>query len=498
MTAAARPRVLSVAGTDPTGGAGVQADLKSFAAHGAYGMAVVTALVAQNTRGVRDVLVPDVGFLRAQLDAVSDDVTVDAVKVGMLATAAVADTVHDWLALHRPPFVVLDPVMVASSGDRLLDDDAVAAVRRLLGVADVVTPNLPELAVLAGEPVAGTWADAVQQASRLARATGVAVLVKGGHLPGVESPDALVDRERVVELPGARVVTTSTHGTGCSLSAALAALRPRRPDWVSAARDAKRWLGGAIAAGEALRVGSGHGPVDHFHHAPSLGLPVFTDEVGDTLAAACAQSLAQPLVRGLADGSLPADAFVEQLHQDAIYLTAYSRVLARASSLAPSGEAQEFFARGAHSSLAVERSLHETYLARAAVRPSSPPSAVTRAYVDHLAAVAAHGSYAEVVAAVLPCYWVYAEVGVALLATADAVPGHPYRDWVATYGSAPFTDHAAHACRLADAAAQHADPATRERMVAAFDASCRHEVAFFGQVTVAVTGKQRPVVLAVP
>ncbi|MFC4614900.1 bifunctional hydroxymethylpyrimidine kinase/phosphomethylpyrimidine kinase [Cellulomonas algicola] len=488
-----RPRVLSVAGTDPTGGAGIQADLKSFAAHGAYGMAVVTALVAQNTHGVRDVLVPDVAFLRAQLDAVSDDVTVDAVKIGMLATAAVADEVGDWLARHRPPFVVLDPVMVATSGDRLLDDDAVAAVRRLLAVADVVTPNLPELAVLADEPVARTWPEAVQQATRLASAAGVAVLVKGGHLPGVESPDALVEGGRVVELPGARVASTSTHGTGCSLSAALAALRPRRPDWASAARDAKRWLGGAIAAGEALRVGSGHGPVDHFHHAPALGLPVFTDEVGGILAAACAASLEQPFVRGLADGGLPWDAFVEQLHQDALYLTAYSRVLARASTLAPSAEAQEFFARGAHSCLAVERSLHETYLARASVRPSSPPSAVTRAYVDHLAAVAAHGSYAEVVAAVLPCYWVYAEVGVTLLAQADAVPGHPYRDWVATYGSAPFTEHAAHACRLADAAAQHVDPATRERMIAAFDASCRHEVAFFGQVAVVATDPGRQV-----
>ncbi|WP_343035517.1 TenA family protein [Cellulomonas septica] len=226
---------------------------------------------------------------------------------------------------------------------------------------------------------------------------------------------------------------------------------------------------------------------------PGLGLPSFTDEVAGALAAACAASLEQPLVRGLADGSLPFEAFAEQLHQDALYLTAYSRVLARASALAPTADAQEFFARGAHSCLAVERSLHETYLARAAVRPTTPPSAVTRAYVDHLAAVAAHGSYAEVVAAVLPCYWVYAEVGVALLAEADAVPGHPYRDWVATYGSAPFTDHAAHACRLADAAVQHADPVTRERMVAAFDASCRHEVAFFGQVAVVAADPGRPV-----
>ncbi|MDC7123005.1 bifunctional hydroxymethylpyrimidine kinase/phosphomethylpyrimidine kinase [Cellulomonas fimi] len=491
-----RPRVLSIAGTDPTGGAGIQADLKSFAAHGAYGMAVVTALVAQNTHGVREVRVPDVAFLRAQLDAVSDDVTVDAVKIGMLANAAVADEVGDWLTRHRPPFVVLDPVMVATSGDRLLDDDAVAAVRRLVALADVVTPNLPELAVLADEPVASTWTDAVSQAGRLSRTAGVTVLVKGGHLSGPQSPDALVDGAGVVELPGTRVATTSTHGTGCSLSAALAALRPRRRDWASAARDAKHWLGGAIAAGEALQVGSGHGPVDHLHHVPTLGLPPFTDEVDGVLVAACAESLDQPLVRGLADGTLPFEAFAEQLHQDALYLTAYSRVLARASTLAPTPDAQEFFARGAHSCLAVERSLHETYLARADVRPSTPTSAVTRAYVDHLAAVAAHGSYAEVVAAVLPCYWLYAEVGVALLARADGVPGHPYRDWVATYGSAPFTDHAAHACRLADAAAQHADPGTRSRMVAAFATSCAHEVAFFGQVAVTSVGHDEPVGVA--
>ncbi len=484
-----RPRVLSIAGTDPTGGAGVQADLKSFAAHGAYGMAVVTALVAQNTCGVRSTLVPDVAFLRAQLDAVSDDVTVDAVKIGMLATAEVAAAVGAWLTAHRPPFVVLDPVMVATSGDRLLDDDAVAAVRALVALCEVVTPNLPELAVLADEPVATTWPDAVAQAGRLARRTGVTVLVKGGHLhatgsgpTAVGSPDALVDATSVIDLPGERVATTSTHGTGCSLSAALAALRPARPDWASAAREAKAWLAGAIAAGAALRVGGGHGPVDHFHHAPGLGARAFSDEVAGALADATRDSLAVPFVRRLADGSLPSDAFATQLHQDALYLVEYSRVLARAAQLAPGGVAQEFFARGAHACLAVERSLHESYLARAHVRPTGPASPVTRAYVDHLAAVAAHGSYAEVVAAVLPCYQVYAQVGVALLALAADVEGHPYRDWVATYGTAPFTDHAALAGRLADDAARYVDPSTRARMVAAFATSCRHEVAFFGQV----------------
>ena len=197
---ASRVRVLSVAGTDPTGGAGVQADLKSFAAHGAYGMAVVTALVAQNTHGVRDVHVPDVAFLRAQLDAVGDDVRVDAVKIGMLATRAVALEVGDWLARTRPPVVVLDPVMVATSGDRLLDADAEDAVRDLVRAAHLVTPNLPELGVLLREPTARTWSAALDQARRLARTRDVVVLLKGGHLGGAASPDAVVDATTVVEL----------------------------------------------------------------------------------------------------------------------------------------------------------------------------------------------------------------------------------------------------------------------------------------------------------
>lgn len=156
-----RVRALSVAGTDPTGGAGVQADLKSFAAHGAYGMAVVTALVAQNTHGVRAVHVPDVAFLRAQLDAVGDDVTVDAVKLGMLGTREVVEEVAAWLRRTRPPVVVLDPVMVATSGDRLLDAGAEQAVRALVTQADLVTPNLPELGVLLDEPRAPSWGAAV-------------------------------------------------------------------------------------------------------------------------------------------------------------------------------------------------------------------------------------------------------------------------------------------------------------------------------------------------
>ena len=267
--------MLSIAGTDPTGGAGIQADLKSFAAHGAYGMAVVTALVAQNTCGVRASHVPDVEFLRAQLDAVSDDVMIDAAKTGMLATKPVVREVRAWLAHHRPPYLVVDPVMIATSGHRLLDAGAELALRGLLDDADLVTPNLPELAALLDEQVARTWSDALEQGARLARRHDVTVLVKGGHLDGAHgrSPDAVVDRDSCVELDAARIVTTCTHGTGCALSAAVTALRPQRSGWVEAVRDAKVWLTCAIERGAALQVGRGRGPIDHFAGLPAWVVP---------------------------------------------------------------------------------------------------------------------------------------------------------------------------------------------------------------------------------
>lgn len=264
------PRVLAVAGSDPSGGAGVQADLKSIGANGGYGMAALTALTAQNTHGVRAVHVPPPAFLRAQLDAVADDVEIDAVKVGMLGDARAVAVVADWLAALREPggrpAVVLDPVMVATSGDRLLDPDAEDALRAVLPLADVVTPNLPELAVLAGEGVVPSWAGALEQGRRVAARHGVLVVVKGGHLGADGSaPDALVGPDgTLAELDGERVPTRSTHGTGCSLSSALATRFARHHDWPRALREAKEWLTAAIRGGAALGVGTGHGPVDHF------------------------------------------------------------------------------------------------------------------------------------------------------------------------------------------------------------------------------------------
>lgn len=268
MSAVPPPRVLSIAGTDPTGGAGIQADLKSIAAHRGYGMAVVTALVAQNTCGVRSVHLPPASFLTAQLEAVSDDVTVDAVKIGMLAETDQVQAVAEWLATVAPPVVVLDPVIVATSGDRLLSREAEGALEDLIPQVHLITPNVPELAVLSSTSPADSWEELLGQAHEIADRYGVAVLAKGGHLPGDTVYDTVIDpaagEEDALVVGSPRVLTSNTHGTGCSLSAAMATLRPQRETWDAALEEAKRWLTAGIEAGGELHVGRGHGPIHHF------------------------------------------------------------------------------------------------------------------------------------------------------------------------------------------------------------------------------------------
>ena len=269
MTAVA----LTVAGSDPSGGAGIQADLKTFSALGVYGTAVLTALTAQNTRGVTGVHAVPAAFVAEQLRTLLDDVTVHATKLGMLGTADVVGEVAALLAGRPAGPVVCDPVMVATSGDRLISADAVDAVRAvLLPVTDLITPNVPEAAALLDVAPATTVDELVPQATALLALGPSAVLLKGGHLGGPESVDVLVTADRVVETRRPRVATTSTHGTGCTLSSALAALAarerlaaPDRPvDWAPLLDGARDYLQAALQAGEQLGVGSGHGPVHHF------------------------------------------------------------------------------------------------------------------------------------------------------------------------------------------------------------------------------------------
>ncbi|NAZ86677.1 bifunctional hydroxymethylpyrimidine kinase/phosphomethylpyrimidine kinase [Kineococcus indalonis] len=263
---------LTVAGSDPSGGAGVQADLKTFGALDAFGTAVLTALTAQSTRGVAGVHVVPAGFVHRQLEVLLEDVQVHAAKTGMLADAAITRVVADVLGAHPAPLVV-DPVMVATSGDRLLDESAVTAVREeLVPVADLVTPNVPEAAVLLGTDPARDVDGVAAQAEELLRRTGTAVLLKGGHLGGAESVDVLAEPGGTHRLARPRLGTTSAHGTGCTLSAAIAALAARGGgapvSWLPVVQEARDYLQGALAAAGALGVGSGAGPLDHFfaHH----------------------------------------------------------------------------------------------------------------------------------------------------------------------------------------------------------------------------------------
>ena len=255
---------LSIAGSDPSGGAGIQADLKTFCALGAYGMTALTALTVQNTVGVRGVHAVPAAFVADQVDAVFEDIRVDAVKIGMLGGSEVIDAVADRLAYWRPATVVLDPVMVAKSGHRLLDDSAVASLRdRLLPAATIVTPNLPEAAVLLDEAPAASLEAMHGVAERVYGLGAAAVVLKGGHLGGPDASDVLYDGRETNVLSARRVDTANTHGTGCTLSSAIAVLEPRASTLEQAVRGAKRYLTAALEAADALGVGHGHGPVDH-------------------------------------------------------------------------------------------------------------------------------------------------------------------------------------------------------------------------------------------
>lgn len=539
------PRVLSIAGTDPSGGAGIQADLKSIAASGGYGMCVTTSLVAQNTCGVREVFTPPLEFLTAQLAAVFDDVTVDAVKIGMLGDADTIRTVRTWLSEHPVPVVVLDPVMIASSGDRLLQAEAEQALRDLVPLVNVITPNIPELAVLCEKEPAQTFDEAHEQAANLAAATGTTVIVKGGHLCGQDAGNTAVFPDGTcahVRTP--RLDSRNTHGTGCSLSSSLATRLGvellqhteaaessagekntlTSDDTHRALQWSTRWLHESIAAGAGLQVGSGegHGPVDHaararrleaaasaypWHHllattdsegnaldgtSPERLLPVSPVSAGEAVvkpagpwtAALWAaggetwrQILDLPFVRALGDGTLDEDLFSFYLDQDALYLRDYSRALATLSARADTAEAQVYWAAGAHEAIAAESQLHEGWLANRA--RLGGPSPITMGYTNFLRASAAGEDYVVGAAAILPCYWLYEEVGAVLSSQNHA--DHPYAEWLSLYGGEEFAAEVERSLAEVERAFEAASPAQRVRAARAYLSACVYEREFFDQ-----------------
>ena len=262
MTAVA----VTIAGSDSSGGAGIQADLKTFAALGVYGASAITALTAQNTRGVSAIYNVPADFIAAQIDAIFSDLAVGAVKLGMLSQIAAIEAVAAGLARHRASNIVLDPVMVASSGDRLLADDAIKVLRReLIPRALIVTPNLAEAAALTGANLARNEREMETQAREILALGARNVLIKGGHGEGADSVDLLIGQGEVVRLIAPRIATKNTHGTGCTLSSAIAAGLAKGRDLITAVQDAKTYVTAAIAGADQLKTGHGHGPLHHFY-----------------------------------------------------------------------------------------------------------------------------------------------------------------------------------------------------------------------------------------
>lgn len=258
------PIAVTIAGSDSSGGAGIEADLKTFSALGVYGAAVITAITAQNTRGVFGIHEVPAKFIAAQIDAVFADLDVDAVKIGMLPDSAAIDAVAEALDHRRPRNVVLDPVMAASSGERLMRAD-VGRLRSLLSRVRLVTPNLAEAAALVDGVPACDDGEMRAQAEKLLAQGAAAVLIKGGHRSGAESVDFLVEPGRCLRLAAPRLATKNTHGTGCTLSSAIAAGLAKGLALEAAAQQAKAYVSAALAAADRLVVGSGRGPLHHFH-----------------------------------------------------------------------------------------------------------------------------------------------------------------------------------------------------------------------------------------
>ncbi|CAI3922261.1 Hydroxymethylpyrimidine/phosphomethylpyrimidine kinase (ThiD) (PDB:1Y9X) (PUBMED:17351295) [Commensalibacter communis] len=256
--------ILTIAGTDPSGGAGIQADIKTFSALGTYAMSVITAVVAQNTQGVRSYRTMDAEFVGEQIDVVFEDITVDAVKIGMLANADIVKVVASKLKQYHVKNVVLDPVMVAKSGDPLIDETSVAAIRDiLLPQVTIVTPNIPEACVLLNKKEPISLDEMEVEAKNVLQLNPQWVLLKGGHLTGNICRDVLCDLQETYEFVGERIITKNDHGTGCTLSSAITALLPTMTV-PKAVEKAKAFLEQALQSSHQLSVGHGHGPLHHF------------------------------------------------------------------------------------------------------------------------------------------------------------------------------------------------------------------------------------------
>lgn len=502
--APSRLRVLSIEGSDPIGGAGTMADMKAFTAQGVFGYAAMTSVLAQNTQGVTSIVNMEPDFLVAQLNAVSDDAIIDSMKIGMLGTPELVEAVKGWLtALEQhyrdegiaKPVVVLDPVMYAKSGDALLTKQAEQALRDIIPMADIITPNVPELAALADADQPAADIDTLESMAReVCKRYGVAVYAKGGALAlagGASSTDILAEPSdgqgevRTTRIEGRAVRTHNVHGTGDTLSSTLAALRPQCDTWEQAARRAKTWMNGAIAAADRLHVGKGHGPVDFtWQHAPT-GLR-FSADYWNRVRPIRERIHGMRFITSMVDATLSLEDFAFYLHQDDIYLTDYTSLLALASSRADRLDERVFFAQAASGGVDSEVMFHHNWYVKHGFDPSGTSrSEVTAAYIGHEHRVADSGSYARLAAVVMPCFWLYAAMGKEMREQVRNkhidVDTHPFGEWIRMYSDPEFTESTLREVQICDRLAAEASIDEYEHMMHAALVSSEHEFRFFEQ-----------------
>lgn len=509
-TAGSIPRVLSIAGTDPTGGAGIQADLKAIDAAGGYGMTVVTSLVAQNTQGVRTIHTPPLEFLEQQLEAVFDDVEVDAIKIGMLASSEIIEVVAAWLKKVEVPLVVLDPVMIATSGDRLQDEDGIEALRKMLPLVNIVTPNVPELAVLGNTDVATSMEEAIEQALVIAKEYDIAVVAKGGHIDEADAGNAVVFPDGTVSFVASpRVNTKNTHGTGCSLSSALATRVAAGDDVYSALTWSTRWLRDSIVAADKLNVGKGNGPVDHGHrnrylaraartdanelpkmlssinataHVEPVIPPAgpFTQALWDSSNGLINQALSSEFIARICDGSLDQQDFRFYMEQDAWFLEKAFGILSIISAKAPSAQEQVIWSSAAQNCIVMKTDAHMANLdlAPEEVRDITP-TPITLGLVTFLQAQATLGNYVTGAAASLAGYWIYAEAANRIVQC--ECPDHPFHAWATAYSDSEFRETVELVMKATEDALAKSSALDIMNAGQAFVQACNHEVKFLDQ-----------------
>ncbi|KAJ3289169.1 hypothetical protein HDU79_004260 [Rhizoclosmatium sp. JEL0117] len=479
MTLNTLPRVLTIAGSDSGGGAGIQADLKTFTSLGTFGTSVITALTAQNTQGVQGIHPCPTAFVAQQLDSVLSDIGTDAVKTGMLFSAEMIEVVVSKISEFGLAKVVLDPVMIATSGDRLLAEDAVAAiVGRLLPLALVVTPNIPEAEVLCANVQKG-WAgkidslEAMHDSAKLLHAAGVKnVLIKGGHLPLTETPvknkegvsvvmlsptvkrdngtdrkycvDVLFTGSELIEFWKEYVPTKNTHGTGCTLSAAIAAYLASDKTVVQAVQEGLLYVTNAIST--SLNIGSGHGPLNHVHNITLPQTPLTKETFIQTLKSACAKDwdeyINHPFVRGMADGTLPTESFKHYIRQDYIYLLHYARAHALAAYKATKFTDIINASRIALH-IAEESQLHVKYCEQWGISlqelEATKEATANLSYTRYVLEKGLSGDILDLFMAMAPCLLGYGEIGMKLANDpATKKEGNLYWAWISNYGKEDF------------------------------------------------------------